>query len=176
MRICDGAARQHTDEDFAKSAGLPSDATGSALLLHGTATLAKAVSCIITRLLGDDPRRVRSVVCGSFGAMVRMPSAILVIVHAVEMLDGGMGDRGLWARAGASAGTARGLLHFSVHTLPAASDPVGAVSATDVGPAAVRGGALVFDGPLHSKRVSSAPASTSRGSGSRSNFAARSCL
>ena len=99
-------------------------------------------------MLGDDPRRVRSVVCGSFGAMVRMPSAILVTVHSVETLGDGMINGSLWARPRASAGTARGLLHFSVCTLS-----TGPSGATDVGPAAVRGGAVVFDGPLDSKCV-----------------------
>jgi acyl dehydratase len=61
----------HTDRAVALGAGLPD------IILHGTATLALAIS----RALAHDPRAadapVRSVSC-RFGAMVRLPSRIVV--------------------------------------------------------------------------------------------------
>jgi acyl dehydratase len=61
----------HTDRAVAARAGLPG------LILHGTATLALAVSQVLRIEAGNDPERVRRV-AGRFGAMVRMPSEIVV--------------------------------------------------------------------------------------------------
>jgi acyl dehydratase len=63
----------HTDTAVAARAGLPG------LILHGTATLALAVSRVLEVEADNDPERVRRV-AGRFGAMVRMPSEILVRV------------------------------------------------------------------------------------------------
>jgi acyl dehydratase len=61
----------HTEIGVAEAAGLPG------LILHGTATLALAVSCVVRRELGGDAGRVR-VVAGRFTGMVRMPSRFTV--------------------------------------------------------------------------------------------------
>jgi acyl dehydratase len=61
----------HTDAATAARAGLPG------IILHGTATLALAVSRILEIEAGNDPERVRRV-AARFGAMVRMPSEIVV--------------------------------------------------------------------------------------------------
>jgi acyl dehydratase len=67
----------HTDTAVAARAGLPG------LILHGTATLALAVSRIIESEAKNDPERVRRV-AGRFGAMVPMPSEITVRVLSHE--------------------------------------------------------------------------------------------
>jgi len=72
----------HTDIAVAKRAGLP------ALILHGTATLALAVSRIVTLEGGNEPERVRRV-AGRFSAMVLMPSEITVRVLARESAPDG---------------------------------------------------------------------------------------
>jgi acyl dehydratase len=66
----------HTDAAVAAEAGLPQ------IILHGTATLALAVSRIVEAEAGGDPRRVARV-SGRFGAMVLMPSELTlrVLVH-----------------------------------------------------------------------------------------------
>ena len=61
----------HTDIAVARAAGLPD------LILHGTATLALAVSRVVARDLEDDPRRVRGV-AARFTGMVTMPSRLRV--------------------------------------------------------------------------------------------------
>jgi len=61
----------HTDIAVARAAGLPG------LILHGTATLALAVSRVVTRALDGDPSRVRGVSV-RFTGMVPMPSAVTV--------------------------------------------------------------------------------------------------
>jgi acyl dehydratase len=61
----------HTDLAVARSAGLPG------LILHGTATLALAVSRVVARDLGGEPARVRGV-AARFTGMVTMPSTLLV--------------------------------------------------------------------------------------------------
>jgi acyl dehydratase len=61
----------HTDAATAKSAGLP------APILHGTATLAMAVSRVIAAEAGGDPTRVARI-RARFGAMVTMPSEVEV--------------------------------------------------------------------------------------------------
>lgn len=59
----------HTDRAHALAAGLPD------IILHGTATLALAVSRLVESALGGDPRRVRRL-GGRFSGMVRMPSLL----------------------------------------------------------------------------------------------------
>jgi len=59
----------HTDRKVALAAGLPD------IILHGTATLALAVTRIIDERLGGDPTRVKRI-GGRFAAMVLMPSTI----------------------------------------------------------------------------------------------------
>jgi acyl dehydratase len=61
----------HTDIAVARAAGLPG------LILHGTATLALAVSRVVARDLGGDPTRVRGV-AARFAGMVTMPSTFVV--------------------------------------------------------------------------------------------------
>jgi acyl dehydratase len=63
----------HTDASVARAAGLQS------IILHGTATLALAVSRIIESLAGNDPARIGRIAC-RFGAMVTMPSTLTVRV------------------------------------------------------------------------------------------------
>jgi acyl dehydratase len=65
----------HTDAAVARAAGLPE------IILHGTATLAMAVSRIIESEAGKDPARVERVAC-RFGAIVTMPSTLTVRVLA----------------------------------------------------------------------------------------------
>jgi acyl dehydratase len=72
----------HTDSAIAARAGLPG------LILHGTATLAIAVSCIMEAEAGGDPERVAQV-CGRFAAMVLMPSEVLVRIGERETCDTG---------------------------------------------------------------------------------------
>ena len=72
----------HTDAAVAAAARLP------AIILHGTATLAYAVSRIIEKEAGNDPERVAEIY-GRFGAMVLMPSEIVVRIQAREKTAGG---------------------------------------------------------------------------------------
>jgi acyl dehydratase len=72
----------HTDSAIAASAGLPG------LILHGTATLAMAVSRIVESEIGGDPERVAQI-CARFGAMVLMPSEIMVRIVTREKVAGG---------------------------------------------------------------------------------------
>jgi acyl dehydratase len=67
----------HTDTVVAAQAGLPG------LILHGTATLALAVSRLLALEAGSDPSRVRRI-AGRFSAMVLMPSTITVRVLTRE--------------------------------------------------------------------------------------------
>lgn len=62
----------HTDVAVAEAAGLPGP------ILHGTATLATAVSDVVAAT-GDDPTLVRRVTC-RFAAMVEIPSHVRVVV------------------------------------------------------------------------------------------------
>jgi acyl dehydratase len=71
----------HTDAAVAAGAGLP------AIMLHGTATLALAVSKIIATEIGGDPERVAEV-CGRFGAMVFMPSEVRLRIVGREKVAG----------------------------------------------------------------------------------------
>ena len=59
----------HTDKAVALAAGFPD------IILHGTATLALAVTDIVNRFAAGDPTRIRRL-GGRFAAMVLMPSTI----------------------------------------------------------------------------------------------------
>jgi acyl dehydratase len=72
----------HTDAATAAQAGLPG------LILHGTATLAMAVSRIVEAEAGGDPARIAQI-HGRFGAMVLMPSEVLVRINAHEQSNDG---------------------------------------------------------------------------------------
>ena len=67
----------HTDAAVALAAGLPG------IILHGTATLALAVSRVLEAHLGGDPTRVRGVAV-RFSGMVRLPSRLTVRSHAAD--------------------------------------------------------------------------------------------
>ena len=66
----------HTDAAVARAAGLPE------IILHGTATLAMAVSRIVESEAGRDPAPRVERVAARFGAMVMMPSTLTVRVLA----------------------------------------------------------------------------------------------
>jgi acyl dehydratase len=91
----------HTDASVARAAGLPS------IILHGTATLALAVSRIIESEASNDPARIERV-AGRFGAMVTMPSTLTVRVlgrddsadRAAVFFETLSGDGGLAIREG----------------------------------------------------------------------------
>ena len=61
----------HTDRAVAQAAGLPE------IILHGTATLALAVSAVLANTPASSPRSVRRITCRLSG-MVRLPSTITV--------------------------------------------------------------------------------------------------
>ena len=61
----------HTDRAVAHAAGLPD------IILHGTATLALAVSAVLNQAPGVSARSVRRVTC-RFSGMIRLPSTITV--------------------------------------------------------------------------------------------------
>ena len=61
----------HSDRAVALAAGLPD------IILHGTATLALAVSRLVDMVLGGESHRVRRL-GGRFRAMVQMPSTLLL--------------------------------------------------------------------------------------------------
>ncbi len=67
----------HTDRRVALAAGLPD------IILHGTATLALAVSRLVDQCLGADPTRVRRL-GGRFTGMVLMPSTLTLEVLGDE--------------------------------------------------------------------------------------------
>lgn len=71
----------HTDIKVAREAGL------SELILHGTATLALAVSSLVHSEAGADPSRVTRI-AGRFSGMVRMPSDITVRTLARQSYAG----------------------------------------------------------------------------------------
>jgi acyl dehydratase len=66
----------HTDRAVARAAGLPD------IILHGTATLALAVSCALRREPRGAASRVTRVAC-RFGAMVLLPSQVEVTAWRV---------------------------------------------------------------------------------------------
>jgi acyl dehydratase len=72
----------HTDLAVARAAGLP------AIILHGTATLALAVSRVVAHDLAGDPSRVRGV-AGRFTGMVTVPSQLTV--RGETLADGTVG-------------------------------------------------------------------------------------
>jgi acyl dehydratase len=72
----------HTDSAVAAAAGLP------AIILHGTATMAMAVSKIVAAEAGYNPARVRRV-HGRFAAMVLMPSMVTVRINSRSAANGG---------------------------------------------------------------------------------------
>ncbi len=72
----------HTDLNVAQAAGLPG------LILHGTATLALAVSHVVVMEANGDPIRVASI-SGSFRAMVPLPSDITIRILSRETSGGG---------------------------------------------------------------------------------------
>ena len=80
----------HTDYAHAAEHGLPG------IILHGTATAARALTVVVDHLLGGDPGRVASMSC-RFTAMVLMPNTLRV---RYATLDGGT--------AGASVVTSTG--------------------------------------------------------------------
>ncbi|MFV2089787.1 MAG: MaoC family dehydratase N-terminal domain-containing protein [Pseudomonadales bacterium] len=67
----------HTDRAVALVAGLPD------IILHGTATMALAVSRLVDEYLGGDATRVRRL-GGRFAAMVLMPSTVTLVVESAE--------------------------------------------------------------------------------------------
>jgi len=73
----------HTDAAVAAAANLP------AIILHGTATLALAISRIVELEAGNDPERVVRA-AGRFAAMVLMPSEIKLRILSREA-GGGVG-------------------------------------------------------------------------------------
>jgi acyl dehydratase len=72
----------HTDAATAKSAGLPGP------ILHGTATLAMAVSRVVAAEACGDPTRVARI-HARFGAMVLMPSQLELRITARERTSAG---------------------------------------------------------------------------------------
>jgi acyl dehydratase len=72
----------HTDVAAATRAGLAEP------ILHGTATLAMAVSEVVRVSAGGDPHRVRRI-AARFGAMVALPSTITVRVLGSAPTDAG---------------------------------------------------------------------------------------
>src|SRR5262249_9422588 len=71
----------HTDAAVAAGAGLPG------IILHGTATMAMAVSKIVGAEAAYRPERVRRVY-GRFAAMVRMPSMTTVRIKSRTAVAG----------------------------------------------------------------------------------------
>ncbi len=67
----------HTDRRVALEAGLPD------IILHGTATMALAISTIVDQYLAGDSTQVARL-GGRFSAMVTMPSHLTLVVHATE--------------------------------------------------------------------------------------------
>ena len=74
----------HTDRAHALAAGL------SEIILHGTATLAVAVSRLVARHVGGDPRRVRRL-GGRFSGMVPMPTVLGL--HSTRLAPGHLAFR-----------------------------------------------------------------------------------
>jgi len=73
----------HTDRAVARGAGQPD------IILHGTATLALAVSQALRQDTRGAARPVRSIAC-RFGAMVRLPSRLTVRGRAPVPSPGGL--------------------------------------------------------------------------------------
>lgn len=84
----------HTDAAVAEAAGLPGP------ILHGTATLAMAVSAVVATAGGDDPSAVMRLGC-RFGAMVPMPDRIEIAIGDPAPTDAGATEVGFEVRNGA---------------------------------------------------------------------------
>ncbi len=67
----------HSDKAFAQAAGLPD------IILHGTATLALGITCLVNEILNGDSRRVRRL-GGRFSGMVLMPTTLIVEVNRLS--------------------------------------------------------------------------------------------
>ena len=80
----------HTDREIARAAGLPD------IILHGTATLALAISCLVNNLLDGNAHRVKRYAC-RFSAMVLMPGTVTLEVN-------GSADSHVWFTAYNTAG------------------------------------------------------------------------
>ena len=93
----------HTDVAVAKAAGLPD------VILHGSATLALAVSNIVDHVGGNEPSRVQRVYC-RFRGMVLMPSSINVIIYAPAEREAAMDVRFEVINAEGQAAVADGLV------------------------------------------------------------------
>ena len=93
----------HTDVAVAKAAGLPD------VILHGSATLALAVSNIVDHVGGNEPSRVQRVY-GRFRGMVLMPSSINVIIYAPAEREAAMDVRFEVINAEGQAAVADGLV------------------------------------------------------------------
>lgn len=73
----------HTNIRVALAAGLPD------IILHGTATFAKATTELINTFEPNkNPKNVKRIICGSFSANVLMPSTISLRVFAIEDIKG----------------------------------------------------------------------------------------
>ena len=73
----------HTDRAVALAAGLPD------IILHGSATLALAVSSIVAHEAGEEPARI-SRIGGEFRGMVFLPSTLRVSVGAPQESAGAL--------------------------------------------------------------------------------------
>lgn len=91
----------HTDRAHARAASLPE------IILHGTATLALAVSKLVAEFLDGDPTRVCRL-GGRFSGMVMMPSVLTLVVEGRSA--NALGFRVLDERGGAAI--TRGFLEF----------------------------------------------------------------
>lgn len=72
----------HTDRAVALSAGLPD------IILHGTASLAHAVSAVVAHRADARPELIRRLSC-RFAAMVRLPSTITIRIWPANTTDDG---------------------------------------------------------------------------------------
>jgi len=70
----------HTDSAHAAEHGLPG------IILHGTATAARALTVVVDHLLDGDPSRVASMSC-RFTAMVLMPNTLTIRTSWVDESD-----------------------------------------------------------------------------------------
>ncbi len=65
----------HSDKGFAMAAGLAD------IILHGTATMALAISRVVHHYCGGEPERIKRL-GGRFSAMVFMPSTLTLVIHS----------------------------------------------------------------------------------------------
>lgn len=105
----------HTDPAVARRAGLPG------IILHGTATLALAVSRVVETECGGDPERVARVFA-RFAAMVPLPGVIDVRVLARDAAPGAAGAIRFEARNAAGEAAVRdGVIELRGRALPCAA-------------------------------------------------------